>query len=187
MEINSFNELFACAKEHGAYLDSFYQDADGQFAASWRAGPRIPGERRCPHAKRVHPFNAARDALLTLIETAPARPKRTCSDETRNSGKPVRRRRQRNLRYARAALRDSLLRGEAPIASHLLYTQDGVLDDALPDERRRGIDAGHAWLEKADLVVVYSDLGISSGMKQGVERAAARGVPVVYRTIGWPK
>ena len=39
MEINSFNELFACAKEHGAYLDSFYQDADGQFAASWRAGP----------------------------------------------------------------------------------------------------------------------------------------------------
>lgn len=71
MEINSFNELFACAKEHGAYLDSFYQDADGQFAASWRAGPRIPGERRCPHAKRVHPFNAARDALLTLIETAP--------------------------------------------------------------------------------------------------------------------
>ena len=32
MEINSFNELFACAKEHGAYLDSFYQDADGQFA-----------------------------------------------------------------------------------------------------------------------------------------------------------
>ena len=72
MEINSFNELFACAKEHGAYLDSFYQDTDGQFAASWRAGPRIPGERRCPHAKRVHPFNAARDALLALIETAPA-------------------------------------------------------------------------------------------------------------------
>ena len=90
-----------------------------------------------------------------------------------------------NLRYARAALRDSLLRGEAPIASHLLYTQDGVLDDTLPDERRRGIDAGHTWLEKADLIVVYSDLGISSGMKQGVERAAARGVPVVYRTIGW--
>jgi len=92
-----------------------------------------------------------------------------------------------NLRYARAALRDSLLRGEAPIASHLLYTQDGVLDDALPDERRRGIDAGLAWLARADATVVYNDLGISSGMKQGVERAAARGVPVVYRTIGWPK
>ena len=38
---------------------------------------------------------------------------------------------KRNTAYARAALRDSLLRGEAPIASHLLYTQDGVLDDAL--------------------------------------------------------
>ena len=91
-----------------------------------------------------------------------------------------------NLRYARAALRDSLLRGEAPIASHLLYTQDGVLDDALPDERRRGIDAGHAWLEKADLVVVYNDLGISSGMKHGIAAAEERNVPVIYRTIGWP-
>jgi hypothetical protein len=91
----------------------------------------------------------------------------------------------KNLRYARAALRDSLTRGEAPIASHLLYTQDGVLDDTLPDERRRGIAAGHAWMEKADLVAVYSDLGISSGMRQGVDEAEARKVPVIYRTIGW--
>ena len=34
-----------------------------------------------------------------------------------------------NLRNARAAMRDCLLRGEAPYASHLLYTQPGVLDD----------------------------------------------------------
>ena len=92
---------------------------------------------------------------------------------------------KRNLRYARAALRDSLLRGEAPIASHCLYTQDGVLDDTLPDERRRGIAAGHAWMAKADVVAVYGDLGISDGMRQGVAEAEARKVPVIYRTIGW--
>src|SRR5690606_40243334 len=40
--------------------------------------------------------------------------------------------RVRNQDYARAALRDSLLRGEAPFASHLLYTQAGVLDDDIP-------------------------------------------------------
>ena len=91
----------------------------------------------------------------------------------------------RNLRYARAALRDSLLRGEAPIASHCLYTQPGVLDDTLPDERRRGIAAGHAWMEVAQCVAVYGDLGISEGMRQGVAEAEARKVPVVYRTIGW--
>ena len=70
-EITSFNAIFSVAKERGAYLDSFYQGAAGTFKASWRAGPRIPGNRG-PHVERVHPFNAARDALLTLIETAPA-------------------------------------------------------------------------------------------------------------------
>jgi hypothetical protein len=35
-----------------------------------------------------------------------------------------------NLAYARAALADSLARGEAPFASHLLYPQ--VLDDMIP-------------------------------------------------------
>ncbi len=43
-----------------------------------------------------------------------------------------------NVRYARACVRDSLLHGEAPIASHLLYTQEGVLRDEVPEERRWG-------------------------------------------------
>lgn len=47
-----------------------------------------------------------------------------------------------NAQYARECLRDSLTRGEAPIASHLLYTQPGVLDDAVPRERALGIEAG---------------------------------------------
>lgn len=52
---------------------------------------------------------------------------------------------ERNLRYLRAALRDCLLRGEAPYASHAIYTQPGVLDDDIPSERTRGIHAGLAW------------------------------------------
>jgi len=69
-----------------------------------------------------------------------------------------------NVLYARACLRDSLLRGEAPIASHLLYTQAGVLDDALPVERVLGIDAGLAWRKVAQAAVFYVDLGWSNGM-----------------------
>ena len=46
-----------------------------------------------------------------------------------------------NVAYARRAMRDALQRGESPIASYLLLTHPGVLDDAIPDERRRGIVA----------------------------------------------
>jgi hypothetical protein len=88
-----------------------------------------------------------------------------------------------NVRYARACVRDSLLRGEAPIASHLLYTQDGILDDDDPQERQHGIDAGLAWRVKADASVVYTDRGISRGMKYGIAKAEEAGVPVEYRTL----
>ena len=88
-----------------------------------------------------------------------------------------------NQAYARAALRDCLLRGEAPLASHLLYTQPGVLDDSNPEERVHGIDAGLAWGCLADATVVYGDLGISTGMRYGIERAEREGRPVEYRQL----
>lgn len=73
----------------------------------------------------------------------------------------------RNVRYLRACMRDSVLRGESPYASHGLLTQEGVLDDTIPEERTRGIEAGFAWREVADLTVFYVDLGWSGGMKFG--------------------
>lgn len=90
---------------------------------------------------------------------------------------------EKNVRYARAALADCLARGEAPYASHLLYTQPGVLDDTVPEERTLGIKAGLRWGRLADATVVYDDLGVSSGMKQGIERAAREGRSVEYRSI----
>jgi hypothetical protein len=93
---------------------------------------------------------------------------------------------ERNVRYARAAIRDCLLRGEAPIASHLLYTQPGVLRDEVPEERQHGIDAGLAWGRVAEATIVYTDLGLSRGMQYGIATAERDGRPVEYRTIeGW--
>jgi hypothetical protein len=86
-----------------------------------------------------------------------------------------------NLSYARKALLDCLKRGESPIASHVLLTQ--VLDDSDAEQRALGIDAGHAWIEAADAVVVYTDLGISAGMRLGMERARASGRPVELRSL----
>lgn len=105
---------------------------------------------------------------------------------------------ERNLRYLRACLRDSLLRGEAPFASHAIYTQPGVLDDHDPEQRRMGIEAGFAWWIGAAAVVFYTDLGWSRGMLGAQlmlaemaeagepEKVAAAGHPlsVEHRTLG---
>lgn len=88
-----------------------------------------------------------------------------------------------NIEYARACLRDSLARGEAPIASHLLYTQPGVLDDDIPAERSWGIDAGLAWRRIAEGSVVYTDRGISKGMEYGIAAAREAGLPIEYRRL----
>lgn len=89
--------------------------------------------------------------------------------------------RWQNKRYARRCLRDSLSRGEAPLASHLLYTQ--VLDDRLVEERSQGIGAGLEWLPVAEATVVYTDHGISQGMRFGIQSAQQEGIPVEYRTL----
>ena len=88
-----------------------------------------------------------------------------------------------NIRYAQAAMRDSLMRGEAPFASHLLYTQEGILDDTVHHERTLGIEAGFAWGALARKTVVYNDLGISPGMQQGINIAFNRGSIVEYRFL----
>lgn len=90
---------------------------------------------------------------------------------------------ERNIDYARACLHDCLKRGEAPFASHLLYTQPGVLDDNVPGERALGINAGFIWGLAAEATVVYTDLGISGGMKQGILQAQKEGRPVEYRKL----
>lgn len=91
---------------------------------------------------------------------------------------------ERNLRYLRACMADCLRRGEAPYASHALYTQPGVLDDSDPKERLLGMEAGFAWGAKADATVAYEDLGISRGMIEGIYRAAIAGRPIEHRRLG---
>lgn len=89
--------------------------------------------------------------------------------------------RWRNVRYARRCLLDSLQRGEAPLASHLLYTQ--ALNDAEPHERRQGIKAGLEWGQSAEATVVYLDRGLSRGMMQGIEDAEKAGRKVERRVL----
>ena len=89
-----------------------------------------------------------------------------------------------HVSYARRALKDSLSRGEAPIASHLLYTQPGVLDDLVVEDRKLGIAAGLAWRRVAESAVFYADYGFSTGMLAALELYRREGFPHETRWIG---
>jgi hypothetical protein len=80
-------------------------------------------------------------------------------------------------RYLRRCLKDSLVRGEAPFASHALYP--GVLDDDEPDERAWGIAAGLAFVPLAHRHAFYIDFGLSRGMRLALAKYSVKG------PLGW--
>ncbi|AKU93340.1 hypothetical protein AKJ09_00072 [Labilithrix luteola] len=90
---------------------------------------------------------------------------------------------KKNIEYAKKCVLDCLRRGEAPYASHLFFTQDGLLDDTVPEQRKQGMEAGFAWGEKGAQRAVYIDRGLSSGMMAGIAEAVERGQKVVFRSI----
>ena len=88
-----------------------------------------------------------------------------------------------NLIYAKACMKDSLSRGEAPFASHLLYPQEGLLDDGRASERTTGLECCHSWIRHAAALVVYRDLGTSDGMAMAIRAARRMGVSIEYRAL----
>ena len=90
----------------------------------------------------------------------------------------------RNTLYARRAMKDSISRGEAPLASHLLYTQPGILDENKPEERKLGIECGYEWMKQADLVAFYTDYGFSPGMNKALDKVVELHLPRIFRRIG---
>lgn len=90
---------------------------------------------------------------------------------------------ERNVKYARMCVKDSLMRGESPIASHLIYTQEGILNDLIPEERTLGINAGLAWKDVADKHVFYIDYGYSKGMVYAKEYSTKNNIPIEERFI----
>lgn len=77
---------------------------------------------------------------------------------------------RKNTLYAQCAMRDAILRGEAPYASHLLYPQPNILQEERLDERQLGITCGYAFWPGAACIAFYIDLGISPGMHKALER-----------------
>lgn len=91
-----------------------------------------------------------------------------------------------NIAYAKRCLHDCLIRDEAAIASHLLYTQPGILRDDVPEERLWGIKAGLAWQPVADYSVFYTDRGWSSGMTGALHQCLMKQLPFKLRSLDRP-
>lgn len=90
--------------------------------------------------------------------------------------------REQHREYLRMAMADCLRRNESPMASHHLLPE--ILDDDSPYERQLGIRAGLTWGSCADLVAIYSELGVSPGMSQAIEVYKSAGILVEWRGIG---
>ena len=87
----------------------------------------------------------------------------------------------RNRKYAIKCMLDSIDKGEAPFAAHLLYPQ--ILTEETVDDQNVGIKLGLQWGEKAAKTIVYQDLGITSEMNYGIRNAFRHGRPIEYRNI----
>ena len=88
-----------------------------------------------------------------------------------------------NVAYAKRCMLDCLHRGEAPIASHLLWTQPGLLDDASPRERELGLRAGWAWYGSGAPGIFFCDRGASPGMLKAADLCGWMGVPIECRLL----
>ena len=69
----------------------------------------------------------------------------------------------RNRKYARYLTAKAIRMGFAPITPHLYITQ--VLNDKIPEERKRGLEAGLKLLRQCKYIMVGGKYGISEGMK----------------------
>ena len=91
----------------------------------------------------------------------------------------------RNNKFTLACMRDCFLKGEAPYASHVIYAQTHILDDFIANERALGMHAGFLWGDLGEKTVVYTDLGISTGMKMGIEHANLMNRKIEFRELGF--
>ena len=85
---------------------------------------------------------------------------------------------KRNKEYARKLTRVALYNGFVPVTVHLYLTE--VADDRNPEERKRGMAAGMAILEKCKYILVGDKYGISEGMKDEMALAILKEIIMLY-------
>lgn len=86
--------------------------------------------------------------------------------------------------YLRQCLRDCLVRGEIPWASHAVLAWTRALYEEDADQRAEGIQVCKDMIQHhAQKVVLYVDFGITTGMHEALIWARMHGKPTEERRI----
>jgi len=86
--------------------------------------------------------------------------------------------REQNVKTAVAVCQALCAAGAAPFAPHLHYP--AFLNDDDSDDRALAFRCGMAWLDAADAMVVFTGLGITSGMEAEISHAIRVGKPIAF-------
>src|SRR5262245_30775558 len=83
-----------------------------------------------------------------------------------------------NKAYLNVAIRDAVIRGYSPVATHKMFTES--LNDNDPTERILGMQQRDTFMRVSEGGWVNTDLEVSNGMKEDIEALKKRGIPVDY-------
>lgn len=90
---------------------------------------------------------------------------------------------EEHIEYAEACIDDCFERRESPFNYHLFYPPEIILRNNESKERKLGIEADLAWIKLADAMVVYTDLGVTEGMKRSIKKAEESDKTIEYRQL----
>ncbi len=90
-----------------------------------------------------------------------------------------------NLWDAEKYYRYAVQKGVAPLMPHLILA-NGILEDGIPEQRRKGLEICKTIMRKADEVwAIVDELdGVSEGMSAEISLAIEHGIPVVLLARG---
>jgi hypothetical protein len=90
--------------------------------------------------------------------------------------------REKYALYSKKCTEDSLKRMEAPFNAQMFYAS--ILNDRLQSEKDLILIAHMSWISAAELVVVYTDFGLTDSMQMAINVALIKHKTIEYRSIG---
>ena len=87
------------------------------------------------------------------------------------------------IKYVSACMADCIARNEIAFPPPELYARALPLDSSSSEMFAQGVSAARQWNEHADATVVYTDLGFSTVVRAGIDRAKAYRRPIEYRSL----
>lgn len=158
-----FERITAPHYQTGGQIPSHASSSDPKKSGVYQVGTNLANK---PPALAAHVSKSNRKATVILSPFMAEDPSRANA----------------MARYAKRCVQDSLLKNEAPVASHYFYYE--VLNSNLSIERDIGLQSQLTWVQHAELIAVYIDMGITQAMDLAINVAKLANKKIEFRKIG---